>query len=172
MYGEWREIKDCSNYEVSENGEIRRSRQTHGSYKVGALLKININPRGYAYVRLANNGTVHSIAVHKLVAEAFINQKPTIKSGRLEVNHIDGDKSNNRISNLEYVSSKENKKHAIRTGLHKSVGGKKIRINMDIARHIRKLNNNGFNNTKIAKYFNVRPSLVSDVINNRCWVEG
>lgn len=65
---------------------------------------------GYLLVHLGQNKIK---MVHTLVAEAFIPNP----DGKKFVNHIDGNKSNNKVSNLEWVTSKENMNHAIRTGL-------------------------------------------------------
>jgi hypothetical protein len=70
--------------------------------------------RTYKHVRFRYT----SIAVHRLVAMAFCNhQKVPWYQKKLVVNHIDGNKRNNRASNLEYCSKAENVRHAHRTGL-------------------------------------------------------
>jgi hypothetical protein len=61
------------------------------------------------------------VRVHNLVAETFIGKKPFGS----QVNHIDGNKCNNTPENLEYISQKENLRHAFRTGLMKNSGRKK-----------------------------------------------
>jgi hypothetical protein len=71
--------------------------------------------RGYMIVVLSKNGIHKSIRVHRLVADAFL---PNPES-KTEVNHIDGNKANNRVSNLEWATRNENMSHAFTTGLAK-----------------------------------------------------
>lgn len=95
-------------YKVTENGEVY-------SIRSDKFLKLNYKKNGYVYVELNVNGVSKTHRVHRLVGRAYIpnpNKKPYI-------NHIDGDKSNNNINNLEWVTAKENVEHAIRNGLDK-----------------------------------------------------
>ena len=102
----WLPIKDFYNYEISDKGRVR-------NIKTKRILKTNINSRGYIIVCLHQNNKQYVKRVHRLVAEAFYegNHKD------LDVNHIDGDKTNNFIENLEWCTRKENLEHAYRTGL-------------------------------------------------------
>lgn len=70
----------------------------------------------YRVVCLSDSGVNKTYYVHKLVAEAFIENP----DGKLEVNHIDGVKTNNHMSNLEWVTSSENRIHAYETGLQEA----------------------------------------------------
>jgi len=75
---------------------------------------------GYKKVRLSNgDGTRKVFSVHRLVLETF---SPNPNSDKLQVNHIDGDKTNNSLSNLEWVTCKENIQHGYRTGLYHNIG--------------------------------------------------
>lgn len=76
------------------------------------ILKIFANARGYCGVVLSRRGKTYSRAVHQLVAEAFLEQKPGY-----EVNHINGEKSDNRVDNLEMITRAENMAHAREMGL-------------------------------------------------------
>lgn len=69
---------------------------------------------GYKAVGIKNNGKSHIILVHRLV---YLVHKGELKADE-EVNHIDGNKENNHVSNLEAVSTAQNIRHAYRTGLH------------------------------------------------------
>lgn len=81
-------------------------------------MKQRYDQRGYPYVGLSKGGKQKYIKVHRIVATAFI---PNPLNKR-EVNHIDGDKQNNCVWNLEWATSKENKMHSIITGLdHRSI---------------------------------------------------
>ena len=91
-------------YEVSSFGRISNYRKIMQTYEINS---------GYLAIKFTINGKRTSHLVHRLVAETFI-PNPENKS---EVNHIDGNKHNNRVDNLEWVSSSENKQHAIHTRL-------------------------------------------------------
>ena len=103
----WAKTPGNSNYIVSDTGRIRRD----GSSKDHSVQ----DKRGYLTVDLYDGGKRKTERVHRLVAEAFIpnpDNKP-------EVNHKDGNKHNNNASNLEWVTSKENCRHAWNSGLMK-----------------------------------------------------
>ena len=102
----WIPTKDIDGYEISSDGRVRNS-------KTGRILKTNANSRGYRQVCLRDNKTQVTRSIHRLVADAFYDGEHE----GLDVNHIDGNKSNNHISNLEFCSRKENIKHAFQTGL-------------------------------------------------------
>jgi HNH endonuclease len=76
-------------------------------------MRLSLSHCGYYYVNLCDGVTQKQIAVHRLVVQHFIS---SIHQG-LEVNHLDGVKTNNHVRNLELVTSSENKKHAFIIGL-------------------------------------------------------
>lgn len=99
-------------YEVNEFGLIK-------NIDTGYIIKPQLNTSGYLEAQIYVNGKQRKIGVHRLVAVAFIEnpeQKP-------EVNHIDGVKINNHVSNLEWVTREENMQHASRMGLRPRLKG-------------------------------------------------
>ena len=103
----WIEIADFPNYEVSSLGRVRNRDS-------GVILKTYLNKQnGYETVRLWDGGRHVTKTIHRLVADTFYDGD---HSGH-EVNHIDGDKTNNFVGNLEWCTSSENTRHAIRNGL-------------------------------------------------------
>ena len=78
------------------------------------MKKAQDNGHGYLSVSLFN-GREKRFYIHRLVAEMFIQNNKKYE----EVNHIDGNKKNNKVENLEWCTSKENKQHAHRLGLYK-----------------------------------------------------
>lgn len=84
---------------------------------------------GYKFLRLYKDKKGSSVYVHRLVAIAFL---PNPENKRT-VNHINGDKSDNRVENLEWATHGENNAHAILTGLNKGTGGSKAVIQMDLS---------------------------------------
>jgi hypothetical protein len=107
--GSWKSLKgivECGdNYEIALDGEVR-------SIKTGKFINGDI-ARGYKRVTLCFEGRERRYAVHRLVALSFI---PNAEN-KDQVNHIDGNKLNNCVSNLEWCSPKENIKHAVANGL-------------------------------------------------------
>jgi len=109
---EWKICTRNDNYAVSNFGRVKRIVEEDNTY-VGRILKMPLNGRGYQRVCLCKNGIVKHCTVHTLIAEAFLGKRPK----GYEINHIDGDKENNYIWNLEYVTQKENIQHAVENGL-------------------------------------------------------
>lgn len=89
------------------------------SLKNNMYLKPEVSGGGYLRVQLSKNGEKQKFLVHRLVAQYFVKNK----EGKPEVNHKDGNKLNNKSSNLEWVTRKENEQHSSRMGL-KPVGMK------------------------------------------------
>ena len=112
---EWREVKEYSNYEVNQFGEIRHKIRKK-------VLKPRSNNGGYQYVNFKINGKNINFAVHRIVANAFI---PNPK-GYTEVNHKDYDKTNNCVDNLEWIDSSQNKRHAYLKDENKNSRGKAV----------------------------------------------
>lgn len=109
MLEEWKDIKGFEGlYQISNYGRVRSlDHKTNGRKYTGKILSTKVSA-GYPLVRLSNGATKTSCRVHKLVAEAFIENLDNLP----EVNHLDGNKNNNFVENLEWCTSKENKIHA------------------------------------------------------------
>lgn len=114
----WKNISNYEGiYEISNLGRVRRADCTpkrllkigNGSYRN------NIDKTAYKIVMLCKNGIPKTRSVHRLVAEAFIPNP----DGLREVNHKNGDKSDNRVNNLEWVSHRDNIIHSKRV-LHRN----------------------------------------------------
>ena len=120
----WKDIKGYEGYyQVSNYGNVKSLDRTvfYKNRRVvkykGKLLKTICNKYGYLYLRISKNNFIKHKYVSRLVAEAFI-KKPFNKN---TVNHIDGNKTNNHASNLEWCTQKENIQHAWNVGLCESV---------------------------------------------------
>jgi len=98
---EWKKINDYDNYSVSNEGQIRND-------KTGRILKQYGARGGYAQVTLSKDGKTKTKYVHRLVMETF---KPNDNPQKFtDINHIDYNKSNNSLDNLEWCTHAENMK--------------------------------------------------------------
>lgn len=113
----WLPINKFPNYEVSDSGFARNA-------STGRILRPGKNPKGYSIVSLYHDGVQCTKKVHRLVADAFYGET----NNGLEINHIDGNKSNNSISNLERCTGSRNIQHAYDSGLRKPPRMKKVRV--------------------------------------------
>lgn len=169
----WKDIKGFEGiYQVSDLGRIRSldrlKLNKHNSYtKVKGCIIKSFKKKGYPSVSLSIYNTKKTFSVHRLVADSFILNL----ENKREVNHINGIKTDNRVNNLEWVSSKENIKHAYKMGLMKNKFGEKhhgckltedqvIKIKYDLKE---------LSHSEIAKMFNVNPSRISSIRCGRTW---
>ena len=105
----WKDIKDYENiYQVSNLGNVRRVYKKKKGF--GKLNPIK-HSGGYQRLKLRNKGNDKDVYIHRLVADAFLDRK-----GLKIVNHVDGDKTNNNVNNLEWVTQRENVSHGNQTG--------------------------------------------------------
>lgn len=123
---EFRDIQGFEGiYQVGTDGTIRSldRRMSNKDGKIqffrGRVLRHSIHQDGYHCVNLQKHGKIKHMLVSRLVALAFIGSHVA----QLEVNHKNGDKSNNSLSNLEAVTAKENCRHRDETGLRKPARG-------------------------------------------------
>lgn len=100
-------------YQVSNLGRVKSC--VHFTHKKDIILKENIKNGGYVYVNLYKNHKGTKFYVHRLVANAFLTQY----NDRQYVNHIDCNKRNNNVENLEYCTQKENIDHSWKNNLQK-----------------------------------------------------
>ena len=109
----WKDIPNYESlYQASNLGRIRsldhvRKNGTNEYIQKGKILKFNKNNSEYYRVRLSKNGVVKTYRVNRLIALTFINNPLNKKT----VNHKDGNKLNNKVSNLEWATHKEQTKH-------------------------------------------------------------
>lgn len=111
----WKDIPEFEGrYQVSSLGRIRSIQDNHGNYRE-QLRATWVSTKGYVYVQLFVKDVRHNVSVHHAVARAFIENPDQKKT----VNHIDGNKQNNHVTNLEWHTYSENLKHAYTAGLKK-----------------------------------------------------
>ncbi len=108
----WKVIPSFENYLINKDGIIKNSK--------GKILSFFINKDGYKINTLYSNKKRKKRSNHSLVLEAFVGIRPK----KMTINHIDGNKLNNNIKNLEYVSMGDNHRHAYSISLKNATGEK------------------------------------------------
>ena len=93
---EWRELPINSRYKVNINGDVLGQK--------GAVLKPGVDSKGYKFVNVYDNGKPFHLSIHRAVALTFIPNPNNLP----QVNHIDENKQNNHVSNLEWCTNKQN----------------------------------------------------------------
>ncbi|MBY6247574.1 NUMOD4 domain-containing protein [Citrobacter werkmanii] len=164
--------KDIAGYEgkyaVTTDGRVYSHSRVDdgGKLRKGRWLKSNVDGYGYLQVSLYSEGVAKKHKVHRLVAEAFISN-PQLYS---QVNHIDGIKANNDVSNLEWVTAQQNILHAFTNGLMSANGSKngRAKLTMDQVKEIRDCKS--MTQTGMAKKYGVSTATISCIVNNKAWI--
>lgn len=169
-------IKNYSNYSVDENGNIYSNVRKYVDKnnipgKKYRIIKLKNSPmkNGYQRVTLYDDlGNKKTRLVHRIVAETFL----TNKDNKPCINHKDGNKSNNEIFNLEWVTHKENRKHALLTGLAKGMNGDSHPLHKIVSsdvKNIIKMIINGIDNETIAKKYKLNSKYISLIRHKKRW---
>ncbi len=157
-------------YAVSNQGRVMRL-LTRTNGKAGNILSPQRNTYGYRHVNLYKSGHHKCVVVHRLVMEAFVGKCPD----GIQVNHKNGDKSDNRLENLEYVTPQENSIHAYqvlgRKPVHnrgEAAGGAKLTESQVLQIRSEYDGKHG-SYSKLARKFGVDNKTVSSIINRKYW---
>lgn len=166
----WKDYNE--QYEVSSLGQVRsKSKEVRSTYggvylKEGRILKQNDNGQGYLQVQLCHRGVNKTERVHRLVALTFIENP----EGLPKVNHKDGNKRNNAVSNLEWCTQADNIEHAARLGLMtKGSTAVNAKLNEDSVKDIKRLMAAGVSNRELADLFGVHPGTINCIRTGRNW---
>lgn len=170
----WKDIVGYEGlYQISNFGRIKSvervviKKNDRKNYVKETVLRFGINTSGYYIVSLYKNAKPKTHRVHRIFATEFLpnyENKPNI-------NHIDGDKLNNNLHNLEWVTQKENIQKAFETGLVNNTGvnnGQCV-LNENKVLKIKKLLSAGETQSSIAKKYNVTRSCILKINLNKTW---
>lgn len=169
----WKPVKGYENlYEVSNNGAVKTLPRTievscHKNFTrlhpISAKLKIpRIGKNGYMTVALIRENKTYNTYLHRIIGEAFI-KKP---DGSNVINHKNGIKTDNRLDNLEWVTSSINNQHAIDTRLRKPA---KACIDESIALKINEMKAQKYSNEKVAKILGLSEYSVAQFANGKSY---
>lgn len=166
---EWRPLPGYEGfYSASTLGRIRRECTGPGTFPGRIRETGRPSSSGYVLIHLSRNAQRRVVLLHRVIAETFFGPCPD----GMEVNHIDGDKLNNAVGNLEYVTRKANHAHAINVLGHRRDGyfGGTAKLTIDQVRSIRQQYAAGNRNfSELGRRFGVRHATVSRIISGRTW---
>lgn len=168
----WKNIHGFEGYQISNTGLVKSTQRVikhkHSGTKTipERIIKHYISTTGYRTVKLYKKNKGTHFKVHRLIADHFISNPNNKKT----INHNDGNKLNNELSNLSWMTYKENNYHAFETGLIK-IFGEQSRESILTEDEVIFIRTYGylFNNVELGKMFGVNRKTISDVKNYKTW---
>lgn len=161
----WVFIEGFENYAVSNKGRVK----SFARYKEGRILRYSISDAGYKRVVLCRDGIVHYYSIHRLVADSHIPNP----HNKQQVNHINGDKGDNNVRNLEWVTQEENMKHAHETGLMNPPKGESCSFSKLTKQEVLSIRKEriegGIKLRVLSKKYGVSESHISCITRNKSW---
>jgi hypothetical protein len=170
-------IDETSNYSISNYGRVKSNsriiiRSNNRQHSVVERILIpGIDKNGYERVGLMIDNKLKSYKVHRLVALNFLD----LVDGKNQVNHIDGNKSNNNISNLEWVNNSENQIHSYRILKKKSMSGDRngmAKLNWNDVNTIREIANKRgryYGRKELSIKYNISEDTIKSIVQNKSW---
>ena len=160
------ELVDWDRYYVPKSGEFVYDTVGRGKPR---LVAINPNKKGYLTASLVcTDGERRKFSVHRLVAWKYV----PLVDGKTQVNHIDGVKTNNDASNLEWSDNADNVQHAFDNGLMVGLKGeqqKSSKLTEEMVYHIRGMHRMGLTQKALAEHFGVSAPCIGYVVRNETW---
>ena len=169
---QWKQIildNEVSNYMISNTGMVFNTKTRKSMRSIPNKLT------GYRTVTLCKDGVSHTFGIHVLVATYYVN-KPQGTYKRLEVNHIDGNKSNNFYTNLEWVTHSENVIHAFKTGLNQAHPKRGIehwnaKQNEETIHQVCRMIQDGYDTKTIVEKLGVPKDLIGHIKYHNAWAD-
>ena len=164
----WRDVVGFEGYYVvSDRGRVMRVARGKGT-RPGTIRKLFTDHLGYQRLLLSKNGKYFTRSVHRLVTEAFLGPAPE----GYEVNHKNGDKEDNNIDNLEWVTHSGNQRHrydVLKKGCACGSRCHTAKLTEDDIPNIRRLAADGMSRSKIAVLYGVSQPMISYIVNRANW---
>jgi len=161
------------NYQASNLGRIK-SLPREVKFGIGyrttkeKILKFGLGSNGYYFVNLSVNGKIMIKYVHRIITETFIPNPDNLP----QVNHKNGDKFDNRVSNLEWCTSQQNISHSLSTGLAKQ-NGEDSHFAKLTEKQVKEIRNKyiprKYTLAMLAKEYNVSHATILKIIKNKSW---
>jgi len=164
----WKTIPGYSRYKASSDGEIYTPNWKGG--KTGSIMKPALDGNGYFRTMLVDDeGRNRTIKVHRIIAQTFIENPEELK----EVNHLNGNKADNRLCNLEWVSHQQNIRHSFDNGLQNNRGENNPISKLteqDVLEIRSKFKPRLYGRKKLAEEYQVKASTIKDVVLRKSWM--
>ena len=173
---EWKAIKGYEGlYEISNTGLVKALEKRvdrgkcHRTWK-SHIKRYGVDNNGYLRVSLSKEGVNKTHKVHRLVATAFISNPDKLP----QVNHIDGNKQNNHVSNLEWCTQSDNMSHAYKNGLKRNDGefNSQSKLTQEDVNHIRavyKPRDKEFSTVALGKKYGVHRKTITRIVTGQYW---